>query len=167
MNTIRNLLTLCVVTVMALPLTGCGEKLPDGMPTPVPCEIVVMQESTPLVGAVVRLHSESDSRWTAMGRTDESGKAVIYTLDRYKGAVPGKYKVLVTKTETDKPAETGSSQSSEGTQATTTLASYNVVEERFGAAATTTLEIEVAKGTPSHTLDVGRAVRLKIEEDRR
>jgi len=156
-----------VLTAVALPLTGCGGKqLPPGMPPPVPCEIIVIQEDKPLEGAVVRLHpvDDSNSSWTAMGRTDASGKAVIYTLDQYKGAVPGKYKVIVSKTETEDPGPPVPSAEAQGRGRP--LGSFYLVEEQYGTASTTTLEIEVAKGTPTHTVDVGKAVRIRIDNRR-
>ena len=163
MTTIRNLQILFVLIALVL-LAGCGgQKLPDGMPQPVTCEITVTQDGKPLEGAVVRLHSEENHSWTAVGRTEASGKAVIYTLDQYKGAVPGKYKVIVSKTET----ETGVGVSSEEAQGRdTSLASFALVEDVYGMASTTTLAIEVAKGTPAHTVDVGKAVRIKIDNQR-
>ena len=166
MITTRNLLILCVLTAIVLPVAGCGgEKLPPGMPTPVPCEIIVMQEGKPLEGAVVRLHSENTDQWTAVGRTDATGKAAIYTADRYKGAIPGKYKVIVSKTEMDKPSAARPSEETQGDSAS--LASYQLVEAQFGMASSTTLEVDVVKGTPTYTVDAGKAVRIKIEEERR
>ena len=167
MHTIRNLQIFLVWGTVVLLLTGCGEKLPPGMPSPVPCEVIVTQEGKPLEGAVVRLHSldDSNSAWTAVGRTDTSGKVTIYTLDQYKGAVPGKYKVIVSKTETEEP--TGPAVSSEeALRRDTSLASFYLVEEKYGMASTTTLEIEAVKGTSTHTVDVGKAVRIKIDERR-
>ena len=156
--------TLLMLTAVALPLIGCGgEKLPPGMPPPVPCEIVVTQEGQPLAGAVVRLQPIDNSDWSAVGRTDESGKLTVYTADRFKGAVPGKYKVIVSKTETEK-GKAVSSAEAEGRD--TSPASYYLVGEQYQSASKTPLEIEVSKGTPTHTVDVGKAVRIKIEENR-
>jgi hypothetical protein len=39
----------------------------------------------------------SISQWVAGGLTDASGNAVIQTLDKYKGAVPGKYLITIVK----------------------------------------------------------------------
>ena len=164
MITIRNLFLILVSTAVILPLTGCGEKFPDGMPPPVPCEIIVMQDGNPLEGAVVRLQPIGDSSWDAVGRTDASGKAVVYTMDQYKGAVAGKYKVIVSKTETEESKGVVSSEEALGRD--TSLASFYLVEEQFGMASTTTLEIEAVKGTPTHTVDVGKAVRIKIDDRR-
>jgi len=148
MKTFRALPTFLVLTAMVVPLIGCGEKLPPGMPSPVPCEITVTQEDQPLAGAVVKLQPTDNSSWTAMGRTDASGKVIIYTKDEYKGAVPGKYKVIVTK------AEIG------------TDASFYLVDQQYGSASTTPLEIDVVKGKATYTVDVGKAVRIKVDDRR-
>ena len=137
--------TFFVLTAMVLFLTGCGEKLPSDIPALVPCEIVVIQDGKPLEGAVVRLQPTGNSEWTAMGRTDASGKMSVFTRDKYKGAVPGKYKVIVAKTV----VESG--------------AGFYLVDQQFGTAASTPLEIDVAKGTPTHTVDVGEAVRIEAD----
>jgi hypothetical protein len=161
----RNLLALFVLTAVVLPLSGCGgEQLPPGMPPPVPTEIIVMQGGSPLSGAVVRLHPVDGSPWTAGGRTDASGTAVVITADRFRGAVPGKYKITVSKTESPQPGAPLPSGETDGVA--TSPASYNLVEAQFGLVSTTTLEIEVSRGTPTHTVDVGTAVRIRIDEGR-
>ena len=172
MTTTRNLLTLFVLTALVLPLIGCGgEPLPPGMPKPVPCEVIVTQGGNPLAGALVRLLPLDGSDWFAVGMTDASGKATFFTMDRFKGAVPGKYKVIVNKTEDD-PGEPlppeyqrGQPVPPEVLRGLRPAASYYLVEEQYRSE-TTTLEIEVSKGTQSHTVDVGTAVRIKIEEQR-
>jgi len=149
---------------MSLFLVGCGERLPPGMPRPVPCRIVVIQEDKLLEDAVVRLAPIDGNTWDAVGRTDTSGKATVYTMDRYKGAVPGKYKVVVRKTENTDPGVLSSEefQRLQALGRDMSVASFNLVEAQFGDLEQTSLEIEVAKGTPDHTLDVGKAVRIRI-----
>jgi len=165
MITTRNLLTLLVLPAVALSLTGCGgEQLPPGMPPPVPTEIVVIQEGNPLEGAVVRLQPADNSPWTAVGRTDASGRAIVYTMDRFRGAVPGQYKVIVSKTETETLDPTLTPDELRARD--TTLSSFFLVEERFMSASTTPLDIEVVRGTRTHAVDVGSAVRILIDERR-
>ncbi|HBT78147.1 MAG TPA: hypothetical protein DEB39_14760 [Planctomycetaceae bacterium] len=159
----------CFVLTTALFLNGCGEKLPPGMPSPVPCDVIVTQEGKTLPGAVVRLHPIEGGSWSAAGLTDESGKAVLYTMDRFKGAVSGKYKVIVSKTEFEpgdavpglRPGETATPEMMKGLRL---AANFYVVEERYGNEETTPLVIEVAKGTRMYIVDVGKAVRIKIKE---
>jgi len=165
MRATRELQILLILGTMSLSLVGCGERLPPGMPRPVPCKIFVTQGGKPLESAVVRLAPIDGNTWDAVGRTDTSGKATVYTMDRYKGAVPGKYKVVVRKTEQNDPGKVLSSEEFQRLQALgrdMSVASFNLVEPQFGDLEQTSLEIEVAKGTPDHTLDVGKAVRIKI-----
>ena len=166
MRTARNLQILLILTTMVPFFAGCGEKLPSGMPRPVPCEIVVIQEGEPLEGAVVRLVPVDGTPWDAVGRTDASGRTSTYALDRYKGAVPGKYKVVVSKTEQGGQTEPLSSEEYQRLQMQgqdMSVLSFNLVAEQYGEVEQTPLEIEVAKGTPTHTLDVGKAVRIVIK----
>ena len=165
MKSTRNLPIFLILTAILLPLAGCGEGLPPGMPTPVPCEVIVTQEGKPFEGAVVRLLPQDGSQWDSTGRTDTAGKATFYTMDKYKGVVPGKYKVAVSKIETDESSGKALS-SSEALGKDTSLASFQLVEEKYTMASTTTLEIEVNKETPSHTVEVGKAVRIKIDDRR-
>lgn len=162
-----------VLTVIALFLGGCGgEKIPPGMPKPVPCDVVVIQDDKPLGGAMVRLRSVDGASWTAMGLTDDAGKATLYTMDRFKGAVPGKYKALVTKRDYE-PGDPipnlrpGEIPTPEMTQGLRPAVSFSLVEEQYGSLETTPLEIEVSKKTRKHTIDVGKAVRIKIKDERR
>jgi len=166
MRTTRDLQILCVLTTMLLPLFGCGEKLPPGMPTPVRCEIFVTQDGNPLEGAMVRLLPMDGGTWVAIGSTDASGKATVYTMDRYKGAVPGKYKVAVNKSETEEVPPAGSEAYRRIESRGGSLDSFNLVEEQYGDAQTTPLEIEVKRGMPTHMVDVGEAVRVKIDVGR-
>jgi hypothetical protein len=148
--------------VTTMLIAGCGEKLPDGMPKPVPCEIIVTQDGTPLEGALVSLQPSGDGKWSSVGKTNATGKAAVFTLDRYKGAVPGKYKVVVSKTETESRGPVSSDDVAAGRS--TSLASFDLVEEKYGNPITTPLEIEVVKGTVGYPVDAGKAVRNKLPE---
>lgn len=150
-------------SVLTLFLSGCGEKLPKGMPKPVPCEIVVTQEGKPLAEAIIGLSPADDAKWDAVGKTDAAGKAVVFTMDKYQGAVPGKYKVTVTKTEIDAPKSQGLS-SDETIGKNTSLGGYDLVEGKYGNVMTTPLEIEVVKGTVEYPVDAGKVVRIRQPE---
>ena len=170
MKTTRNLLICSILAALMLPFAGCGgEPLPPGMPQPVPTEIIVMQGGNPLEDAVVRLHPIEEHSWTALGRTNASGRATIFTLDRFRGAVPGRYRVIVSKVETETLTLTPEERMAMRQQGprSSSLPSFNLVAEEFGNANTTPLEIEAVRGTPTHTVDVGEAVRIQINDGRR
>ncbi|MDR1269130.1 MAG: hypothetical protein LBK82_06370 [Planctomycetaceae bacterium] len=80
---------------------GCGQKLPDGMPKLYPVTITIVQENTPLEGAIVQLIPEDSSlsTWGPMGITNASGVTELQTNGKYKGSPLGQFKVLVTKKE--------------------------------------------------------------------
>lgn len=151
-----------VLCSMMLFVAGCGEKLPAGMPKPVPCEVIVTQEDKPLENALVSLQPSDGKQWSAVGNTDATGKAIVFTTDRYKGAVPGKYKVLVSKTETEQSK--GPVSSDEAAGRNTSLGGYYLVEEKYGNPITTPIEIEVVKGTTEYPVDAGKAIRIKMPE---
>ena len=155
----KYVLALNVVILMAV---GCGEKLPAGMPKPVPCEILVTQEGKPLENALVALQPSDNGTWSAVGNTDATGKAIVFTMDRYKGAVPGKYKVLVSKTEMDQSK--GPVSSDEAATRSTSLGGYYLVDEKYGNPITSPLDIEVVKGTVEYTVDAGTAVKIRMPE---
>ncbi|MBQ9801297.1 MAG: hypothetical protein IJO40_15360, partial [Thermoguttaceae bacterium] len=74
---------------------GCGgEKLPAGMPKPVPTTITLTLDGKGLADASVTMIPDSGS-YAAVGKTDASGVAEMKTDGKYKGAVPGSYKVVV------------------------------------------------------------------------
>lgn len=143
-------------------VSGCSKTVtPDGMPSLTPCELILSQEGKPLHEAAVTLIPvDTSSKWSASGSSDAAGKARIMTWGAHVGVVPGKYKVLVSKIETEKlnlaPRPSDSPEPSEEPK------SYNLVEERFGNAETTKLEIEVVKGQKDYPLDIGKAVRILV-----
>ncbi|MDR3110955.1 MAG: hypothetical protein LBU65_14900 [Planctomycetaceae bacterium] len=125
------------------------------MPKLFPCEIVVTQDGQPLSDAVVIAQPVDGSQWNASGSTDANGKAVLFTQGLYKGAIEGKYKVIVQKTATEKEPSTF-----EGKPATVEVV-YYLVEEKYRDYETTPLEIEVGSANPSFVLEAGKAVKSR------
>ena len=82
--------------------SGCGEKLPQGMPRLNPCTITVDMEGKPVENVSVRLVSEDQIHWGCSGITNSSGKAVLVTDGKYKGVPAGTYKVLLLRIDTEK-----------------------------------------------------------------
>ena len=142
-------------------LAGCsGQRLPDGMPRLFPCEIIILQGGEPLAQAMVTIiPTEEGNKWSASGRTDDAGKAIMYTWGQYAGAPEGTYKVVIGKTEVvgAPPAAT-----TEEAARRPPDRFYELVEAIYSEASTTPLEIEVKRGTRTFTLDAGEAVRISI-----
>lgn len=91
-----------VLVLAALVLVGCSQKKGVSFKTE-SVKITITRKGQPLEGADVRLHPMDTSGRGAMGKTDASGVAVVKTFGEgntvVEGAVPGKYKVLVTKVD--------------------------------------------------------------------
>ncbi|MDO5307955.1 MAG: hypothetical protein Q4G03_00445 [Planctomycetia bacterium] len=86
---------LCVVALFS----GCkGKARPDGMPELVNVVVVVTQDGAPLADAALNLISSDGScKWSVGGKSDESGRATLYTQGDFKGAPEGTFKVGVIK----------------------------------------------------------------------
>ena len=76
-------------------LLGCNTG-PERPPT-VPCEGIVTLDGTPVSEAAVIFIAETGT-YNASGVTDKDGKFKLKAFDEKPGAVPGPYKVEITKT---------------------------------------------------------------------
>jgi hypothetical protein len=76
---------------------GCGAKGAH-LPKTVPAEGVVSLDGKPVDGAQVILVPEGDASTGAYGVTDASGKFSLRAYEEKPGAIPGAYKVQVSKT---------------------------------------------------------------------
>jgi len=154
-----------VLCLYVIALVGCRkEQRPDGMPPLVPCEISVTQDGNPLDGATVGLVAEKDASgkvWLVNGHTGPNGVAVIKTYGRFTGAPINKYKVTVFKEETEKVGPVYIDKDTGREKQETHY--YHLVEPALAMADTSTLELEVVKGTKRYTVDVGKAVRVEIQ----
>jgi hypothetical protein len=88
---------LLALLVVSMALTGCGTSV-DGRPTPVAASGVVFYKKEPCANAKV-LFAPEDHQYTAVGQTDSSGRFRLQTFDPGDGAVPGNFKVVVSKFE--------------------------------------------------------------------
>ena len=159
------------LSVLAVIGSGCGggAKLPDGMPTPQPTLITITQGGSPLQGASVALIPvDSSNQWNAGAATDEKGIAAVLTSGQYLGAVPGKYKVIITKRESEKSGLTAPDPNADPQgyakymeeSKKLKLATYDLIDPKYSKG-TTPEEIEIVQGKNEKTIDVGEAVRVK------
>jgi hypothetical protein len=140
-------------------LSGCGEKLPDGMPKLYPLTITVMQDGNPLADAEVSLFSaEGESTWSIGGTTGKQGRVAPFTHGRYSGVPAGKYKVCIFKVETVSNRKDGEQDD----KRRVIPDEYDVVDTKLKNPAMTTLTLEVKQGKNDITLDTGKAIRKKI-----
>lgn len=91
----------CIWLSFALALLvalGCGKETVDGRPTPVAVSGTVFYKQQPSVGAKV-MFAPQDHQYAAVGQTDSNGRFKLQTFEPADGAVPGKFKIAVTKFE--------------------------------------------------------------------
>jgi len=146
-------------------LMGCGPSLrprPGGLPTLAPVSITVTQEGQPLADAQISLvPSDGSKNWFVGGTTDASGKVAVTTYGTQRGAPLGKYKVAVTKELHEGLEEYQAALAKEDQAAANKIdvKLFSCVEAKYGAAATSPLDIESVKGTKDYAVDVGKAVK--------
>jgi hypothetical protein len=83
---------MAVVLLVVVP--SCG-----GKDSPVAVEGIVTLDGAPVEGASVTFTPEGEGGQPAYGLTDTEGAFWLTTFSEQTGALPGAYKVLVTKTE--------------------------------------------------------------------
>ncbi|MCA9127016.1 MAG: carboxypeptidase regulatory-like domain-containing protein [Planctomycetales bacterium] len=78
-------------------LCGCGET--DNLPRTVKAEGIVLLDGSPIDGASI-VFAETAGEYYARGFSDDSGRFSLDAFESKRGAVPGSYKVTVSKTVT-------------------------------------------------------------------
>lgn len=154
---------------------GCGgEKLPAGMPKPVPTTITLTLDGKGLADASVTMIPDSGS-YAAVGKTDSNGVAEMKTDGKYKGAVPGSYKVVVgAKDEidygefgpppTDDPVALDKwNRDVDAAGGAAAFKRISLVSQEFTAADATPLTLTVGEGKVAETFDLGASVREEVE----
>jgi len=87
------------IVACLLPL-GCGTDLPEDARPTQPVSVTVTYNGQPIEGAIITFVSEESEPVAAYGRTDANGVARMKTYVEGDGAVIGKHKVTIAKTET-------------------------------------------------------------------
>jgi hypothetical protein len=166
-------LMFCTVILLMISIIGCQSngEIPADLPKLNLCKITITQEGLPLEGASVMLRLIGGTQqWYPSGQTDASGNIDFYTNGRYKGVPAGKYKIVVTKFETE-PSKLPSAPPEDAPKYGKWLeqsqqeirANFQLIEQTFTKAETSTLEIEVTDGKEAvGTFDVGKKVRNKM-----
>jgi hypothetical protein len=156
-------------------ICGCGGSIPvpDDMPAPQQTMIKVTSEGQPLSDASVTLMPvDVSNRWYAGAVTDSAGNAVIYTQSKYRGAVPGKYKITIVKRETtpsaivfpDAEKDPNGYANAVDATAKEVRDSFDLIDPKWSSVNTTTEEIEIVTGKNNKTIEVGKPVRIKISK---
>jgi len=125
----------------ALLLAGCSAGSISGT---APVQGTVTYNGQPVAGATVSFVGEGDARM-AVATTDAGGSYQLMTLDT-AGAMPGKYTVLVTKTETVPDSDKVISMDEAAKNTGKAKEPKNLLPARFGDPAKTPLTFEVKPG---------------------
>lgn len=171
-NKLLNFFALGIVCCLFAVSCSKAPERPADMPAPQPTVVYVKQDGKALEKASVTLipADPSNNRWFAGGETDSGGKAIIYTLSKYNGAVPGRYKVTVGKTETLGGNSTfvdpnedpeGYAKMMENSAKAKPPETFDLVDPKYGSESTTPEEAEIVAGKNETTIDVGPAIRKK------
>jgi len=157
-----------IILVFSLVITiagsGCQKvSQPANLPPLFPLTVTVLQEGAPVEGAFVRILPEKEGvPWSCGATTDANGNAAIKTVVEFRGAPAGKYKVLISKMEI--PKQTATDLSNLDTPITSEASeNVNLVDVKYSMPQTTTLVVNVEKGQPNVTFDVGAPVRTVLK----
>jgi len=155
-------LLLSLGAILTTCLTGCGSKLPDGMPPLHPLTLTVTQEGKPFPEASVSLYPSDGARgWNSGGLTDANGVLPVFTHGKYSGVPAGKYKITVDCVTSDPPRPKNATES-EIAEHLKKHPEFRIVPLPFTDRAKTPLEIEVVKGTNRLTIDIPEKVKLSM-----
>lgn len=140
---------------MALIVTGfgCGgggkDQWTKDRPEVVDAEGVVTYQNQPVEGATV-VFAPTDGKHAASGLTDSSGRFAVSAFPNSEGAVPGSYKVTVTKLETPSASAEGGDGHGESV-----AAPKNLLPTKYAETAGTPLTADVpASGKTDFQFDL-------------
>lgn len=138
-----------MVFCLALTLTaGCGgapDKFASKRPKTYPSSGSVKFNGLPVAGATVVFAPDpggTSASVAALALTDASGNFSLQAYPPLQGAVPGKYKVTITKTETPPPAPTGPNAH----EAPPPPAPKALIPEKFADTSTSGLMADIPEG---------------------
>jgi hypothetical protein len=150
---------LLLVLILA---AGCGEPKPAGLPRLTPVALTFTQDGVPCGEASVHLIPAGESPWAVGGSTSASGTVVFRTHGKYAGVPAGKYKITVTKNETEWKGEAPKENRGMYDPVPESIV-YDAVDTKFADAETTPLELEVAEGKKvAQQFDLGKKIRVPI-----
>jgi hypothetical protein len=130
---------------LALSFCGCGQ--PNRGTVPVTVEI--QYDGKPVSEASITLLN-SEGKY-AVGITDTSGTARIFTYTPNDGAAPGHYQVSVDKHETIFPDAPASAAEDTGSSRSEIKHVYHI-PKKYADVSTSGLSLEVVKGNKNHFL---------------
>jgi len=140
-------------------IAGCGQGAGEGTS---PVSGTVTQKGSPVEGAIVSFVPASEGGENAVGVTDAAGKYILTTRKKDDGALPGQYKVSITKY--DKPKETAATSAPlpEGElsspdykgEAPETPPAKNLLPSKYASSDTSGLSATVNSGPNTHNFEL-------------
>ena len=144
------LFSLLLIAVLAAAF-GCEERPhSDQMPDLLPAKFKLIQEGTPVEGAIVRMYT-TEHHYGVYGKSDADGIVELKTNnDDNKGAPVGKYKVTVSKVEItpskfgeEMPSETKAAQEWQANRNAEYRPSFDLVNWAYKKQTTTNLTVAI------------------------
>lgn len=87
-----------VVTSMIMGCSGGEDEWTKNLPETVPVSGIVLLDGQPVEGASIVFAPADGAKYPAKALTDRSGQFEVDAFPSKSGAVPGKYKVMISKT---------------------------------------------------------------------
>lgn len=163
MKKIAIIFSLFAVAALAL-TTGCGQKLPAGMPKLYPTTVTITVDGKPVADAYVTAYPDDPAfTWPLGGMTDANGQISFIVDGKFEGAPAGELTICVKKTRNetgptfDTPRPTGEGlaaiQAWEA-QCEKERSEFLVVGTDYNAKETSPLKMTIAKGSNAQTFDI-------------
>lgn len=130
---------------LATVLTGCGQKLPPGMPKLYKTSITVTDNGDPVEDVFVSFYNADGSipKWTTGGVTNEKGFLQVKTYGQYDGAPAGEHKIVLSKLIRE-----GAPEAPDMTASEKEIADYERIMESIPATEKLPKILTSAKSTP-------------------
>jgi hypothetical protein len=147
--------------IVLIIFSGCQqEPHPADLPKLYSCKITITQDKVPAENVQISLYDNHlSNKWSIGGITNTSGTAVIQTHGQFSGVPSGKFKVVLSKTESEGGSEVNESIT---TQKSETIRIYSLVDKKYLEESTTPLEINIENKSVVKTFEIGTANRILI-----
>jgi hypothetical protein len=143
--------------------TGCAKdhNRPADLPKLYPVRITIMQEGTPLTGALVTLEADTPAKFgVAMSETNNAGVATMMTYG-YPGVPLGQYTVMVDKQVVEGARQT-TNEYGESVEVGGKI--YRYVDAQYIQKSSSPFSINVIERGATETFDVGKPVHIFVAD---
>ena len=154
--------SLFAVAALAL-TTGCGQKLPDGMPKLYPTNVTITVDGNPVEAAMVTAFPADPAfNWPIGGSTDAAGNVTLVTAGQYPGAPAGELTICVMKTrnvygptyDTPKPTDSRESSLAWDRAVEKERTEFRMVGVEYNSKETSPLKMTIQKGKNTEKFDI-------------